>query len=175
MSQSDLSPSDGTRPIADIESCVHRPLMRWGGTTLSIVSVLVLSGCGPQVIRPINTQITSRVQSSDGALEAVYANDIGGGAAVGATEEVFVVKTGTFPKLRERVFSDECVHNLSARWIAPRDIAISYDIASDLPEHSHPYRPSPLTFFSGAYWTFSHPHGVQVHFERNLTAPSAGC
>ncbi len=86
-----------------------------------------------------------------------------------------MVERGGFPKLRERVFSEECVHNLTARWRTPRDLAISYDVAADIHEHSHPYAPSPLSIFSGGYWTFSHPHGVQVHFERNLTAPAGGC
>ena len=86
-----------------------------------------------------------------------------------------MVERGGFPKLRERVFSEECVHNLTTRWSAPRDLAISYDVAADFHEHSHPYGPSPLSIFSSAYWTFSHPHGVQVHFKRNLTAPAGGC
>ena len=149
--------------------------MKWCSTTLSLLATVAVSGCAPQVIRPADTQINSRAKSPGGTLEALYADDIGGGAAVGATEEVFVVERGGFPKLRERVFSEECVHNLTTRWSAPRDLAISYDVAADFHEHSHPYGPSPLSIFSSAYWTFSHPHGVQVHFKRNLTAPAGGC
>jgi hypothetical protein len=108
-------------------------------------------------------------------LEAVYAADIGGGAAVGTVEEVFVAEPGRFPSLRERVFSKECAHNLALRWEAPRTLRVSYDMASDVRDDPGLGKPSPFSVFSSAYWVFGHPHGVSVRFARRITPPSNDC
>jgi len=153
-------------------------LFRYGILVLAVATALMLDGCVPGQPSPSDTQIVTRVRSPGGSLEAVYAEDMGGGAAVGATEEVFVVPPGTFPHLRERIFAEECVHGIALKWQGPRAIEIDYTISSDAHEHSKPYEPSPfspISLLSGGYWTSRDPHGVRVRFVRRLTLADGGC
>jgi hypothetical protein len=137
-----------------------------------VAATLALGSCAPT---QKNTQINTRIKSPDGMLEAIYAEDIGGGPAVGVTEEVFVVQRGAFPHLNERVFSEECVRNISLTWERPRTLRVSYDIGSDTREDSELAKPSLFSIFSSGYWTYSHPHGTQVRLARRRTPPSDGC
>jgi len=140
--------------------------------SLVVASVLGLGGCNPN---PKDTQIIARIRSPDGRLEAIYAADVGGGAAVGTTEEVFVVEPGAFPRLKERVFSEECVHNIVLTWETLRTLRIGYDIGSDIREDTGVAKPSILSVFSSGYWTYGHPHGTQVRLARVLTPPDDSC
>lgn len=141
-----------------------------GMAALVVASALGLGGCNPD---PKDTQIITRIKSPDGKLEAIYAADVRGGAAVGTTEEVFVVEPGAFPRLNERVFSEDCADNIVLRWETPRTLRISYDIGSGIREERLA-KPSILSVFSSGYWTYTHPHGAQVRFARLLTPPR-GC
>jgi hypothetical protein len=137
-----------------------------------IVIIQALCGCEPD---PTDTQINARVRSPDGNLEAIYAEDIGGGAAVGVTEEVFVVTPRAFPHLSERVFSEECAHNIAMTWEAPRTLRVSYDLSAGISEAPSLHKPSVFSIFASSYWTFDHPHEIQVHLTRHPTPPKGGC
>lgn len=141
----------------------------------AMAALIVLGGCVPGSPKPWHTQVNARVRSPDGKWEAIYAEDIGGGAAVGVTEEVFVAQPGTFPHLEERVFSEECARNIVIKWENPRLVTVSYDISADIKEFPTPYTPSISSIFSSGYWTFGHPHGIEVHFDRRLTPAGGGC
>jgi len=147
--------------------------MKWSPSVAAaaLFGVFSLSGCAP---KPGDTQVIARVKSPDGKLEAVYAADLGGGAAVGATEEVFVIQPGIFPQLRERVFSEECAHHLTMAWEAPRTLRVDYDVTPDVRDEPLT-RPSLRTIFSSGYWTFEHPHGVSVRLARHLSPSESGC
>jgi hypothetical protein len=135
---------------------------------------VALGGCGPNGPDPTDTQILARIKSPDGTLEAVLANDVGGGAAVGTLHEVFVTKTGDFPIQTEKVLGKECVRNISIEWEAPRVLKVEYDEGSDIPDESALEHPSTSSMFSSAYWVYSHPHGTDVRLRRHLTPPN-GC
>jgi len=68
--------------------------------------VALLSACDPD---PKTTRIIERIHSPDGTRDAVYAEDMSGGATVGPSEQVYVVTKGGFPRFRDRVFSEERV------------------------------------------------------------------
>jgi hypothetical protein len=87
------------------------------------VSVALLSACNPD---PKSTRVIARVSSPDGTREAVYAEEMGGGATVGPTEQVYVVAKGRSPQLQDRVFSQERVCNLQDRWLDHGAIEIGY-------------------------------------------------
>ena len=144
----------------------------------ALVASLMLGGCVPRQPRPSDTQIVTRIKSPDGTLEAIYAEDVGGGAAVGTTEEVFIVPPGAFPRLKERVFSEECARDIALRWQGSRALVVDYTSASDAREHTRPYGPSPLSLISllsSGYWTFSEPHGAQIRFIRRIAPANGGC
>jgi len=129
-------------------------------------------GCAPD---PKDTQIDTRVLSPDGRLEAIHANDLGGGAATGVVEEVFIVAAGAFPSVNERVLSEECIHDITLTWEGPRSLKVSYHIRADIPEDGQLHQPSLASLFSSAYWTYRHPHDVQVHLVRQVTPAGGGC
>jgi len=137
-----------------------------------VTAVLALGGCGPN---PRDTQILAKILSPDGKLEAIYAVDAGGGAAVGTTEEVFVVQPGAFPRLDERVFSEECAHDISLTWEAPRTLKVSYQMGSDIQDDAEEHKRSFLSVLSSGYWTYPHPHGTQIQFARAVTPAGHGC
>ncbi len=136
----------------------------------ALAGTMALGGCEPD---PSETQINARIKSPDGRLEAVYADNLSGGAAVGATEEVFVVLRGRSPRLHDRVFSKECVHNLQMAWDKVGALHIGYDLSPDIRENPELSKPSILSVLSSAYWTYPHPHGVSVYFSRGSN--SDGC
>jgi hypothetical protein len=138
---------------------------------LLTASGLGMGGCAPD---PGETQINARVRSPDGKLEAIYADDLGGGAATGAIEEVFVVEPGASPSLGERVFSMECAHEIALAWSSPRTLTVSYATGADAKDGPG-LRPSISSALSSAYWIADHPHGVQVRFVHALTEPPKGC
>ena len=141
--------------------------------TMPLLAVsLVLSGCAPD---PNDTQINARIKSPDGKLEAVYAEDIGGGPAVGVSEEVFVVEPGAFPRLNERIFSMECARNIGFTWETPRTLKVTYHIGSDISDNTELNKPSIFSVFSSGYWTYDKPHDVQVRFVRLLDPAGNGC
>lgn len=133
---------------------------------------LALGGCDPV---PNETQIVSRARSPDGKLEAIHALDVGGGAAVGTTEEIFIVNRGNFPRLKERVFSKECAHNLEVRWVSSQQLEVTYRIASDIRDGSEMIRPSLFSILSSGYWTYKRPHDVKVQIRSTLAPAGSGC
>ncbi len=143
-------------------------------TARIIAMALTLGGCA-RAPDPRDTEVNLRVRSPDGKLDAIYAEDVGGGPAVGVTEEIFVAKPGVFPDMKGRVFSEECVHNIALTWETPRRLRISYDIGSDVREDPRLHKPSVFSVFSSAYWTFGNPHGTEIHFIRRLMPPQVGC
>lgn len=88
-----------------------------------VTSAALLSACNPD---PIETRIVARSGSPDGTRDAVYAEDMGGGATVGPSQDVYVVTKGRFPRRQDRVFSQERVCNLRVRWLNNQTIQIGY-------------------------------------------------
>lgn len=88
-----------------------------------IISASLLSACNPD---PTKTRIIARIESPDGTRDAVYAEDMSGGATVGPSDDVYVVAKGRFPRLQDRVFSQERVCNLTVRWLNDEAIQIEY-------------------------------------------------
>ena len=96
---------------------------------ICIVSATLLSACEPD---PRSTRIVSRITSPDGTRDAIYAEDMGGGATVGPSENVYVVAKGDSPRLESRVFSHERVCNLAVRWLNIDAIHIEYSASKPL-------------------------------------------
>jgi hypothetical protein len=141
-------------------------------TIFVLVASLTLCGCDPE---KNDTQVVARIKSPDGKLEAIHAYDIGGGPAVGTSDEIFIVATGTFPRLSERIFSKECVHGMGLSWSSNRKLSVTYHISSDIQDGAKMLRPSIFSLLSSGYWTFEKPHNVHVAFARILEPPGIGC
>jgi hypothetical protein len=129
-----------------------------------LIAMLCLAACRPDANE---TPIVSTAKSPDGRLTAIYATDIGGGAAVGISQEVYVQAHQGPLKFSDRVFSSECVDDLSLAWQSPRDLIIQYRVS--------PANHNSDTAFAGPWWSVEHkpPHGVRVHLVRRVS-PGAG-
>lgn len=92
-----------------------------------LIALFTLCGCNPS---PATTDIHERLRSPDGKIEAIYAEDLSGGPATGVSEDIYVVRAGQFPRLADRVFSNECVHNLKMDWTGNKRLAIRYSVGS---------------------------------------------
>lgn len=90
---------------------------------VSTLSAAALSACDPD---PTGLRIVSRVPSPDGMREAIYAEDMSGGATVGPSEDIYIVAKGRLPRLKNRVFSEERVCHLRVRWLSNHAIGIGY-------------------------------------------------
>ena len=136
---------------------------------LMLASTLLLGGCNPD---SKETQINARLRSPDGKLEAVYAEDLSGGPATGVSEDVYIVPPGRFPRLVDRVFSNECVHDLALRWTTKSDLNLSYSISADI--HEDVRRPS-LIWWAPWLWSPSPAAAVRLHLERMAAPAGSGC
>lgn len=90
-----------------------------------------LSACAPD---PHSTRIITRVASPNGQLEAIYAEDLSGGATVGPSEDVYVVAKGGSPTYRARLFSAERTCNLKVSWRSGEVVEIGYYARRPLPD-----------------------------------------
>jgi hypothetical protein len=91
------------------------------------VALLTASLCGCQP-EPKETQINLKVRSPDGKLTAIYAEDLGGGPATGVYEEIYIVEGNRFPRLEDRVFSNECVYDIHLMWVSPTTLRVNYSV-----------------------------------------------
>lgn len=101
--------------------------------SVCMASAALLSACGAH---SESSRIVSRVASPDGARDAVYEEDIGGGATVAPSEEVYVVAKGGSPRLQDRVFSEEHLCHLKVRWLNNDAIEIGYSARKALADDS---------------------------------------
>lgn len=90
---------------------------------LCLTGAFFLSGCG---LEPDRREVIARTPSPDGEYEAVHARDMGGGATVGPSDEVYVVKRGAPFGFNSRVASLERVCSMDARWLGDDTLAVSY-------------------------------------------------
>lgn len=90
---------------------------------ISLFAAAALTACNPE---PDKTRIVARIEAPDGTRDAVYVEDMSGGATVGPSEDVYVVPKGRFPRLADRVFSQEGICNLKVRWLNNQAIQIAY-------------------------------------------------
>lgn len=90
---------------------------------ICVSGVVALTACNPD---PDKTRIVTRIEAPDGTRDALYAEDMSGGATVGRSEDVYVVLKGRFPRRADRVFSQERVCNLKVRWLNNHAIEIAY-------------------------------------------------
>ena len=100
---------------------------------IGLVSTILLSACSPDREK---TRIVARIGSPDGTRDAVYAEDMSGGATVGPSEDVYVVAKGRFPRLQDRVFGQERVCNLRVRWLNNDAIEIGYSARTARPQRT---------------------------------------
>ncbi|WP_162792408.1 hypothetical protein [Novosphingobium sp. P6W] len=114
-------------------------LRRSGGIAILMILAFPLSGCGPDREQ---TRIIQRTPAPDGQRDAVYAEDMGGGATVGTAANVYVTAPGMFPKLDQRIFRGERVCNLHVRWKSRDEIEIKYFAREQ--EKRYPLSTSPV-------------------------------
>ncbi|GAO38168.1 hypothetical protein SCH01S_09_00150 [Sphingomonas changbaiensis NBRC 104936] len=143
-------------------------MLRRSIPALALVAVC-LGGCQPT---PSETQINKRLRSPSGALTAIYAEDLGGGPATGVSEDVYIVDGDRFPRVADRVFSDECVHNLQLAWEGSASLRIDYDVSQDFHEDTDRHGPNGLPLW---LWGRSPAQAINVHLVRHLTPPGNGC
>jgi hypothetical protein len=126
--------------------------------------MLCLAGCTPDAKE---TPVVAVLKSPDCRLAAIYANYIGGGPAVGTSQEVYIQDHAGPLQFSDRVFSSECVDNLSLAWQGPRDLNINYRVS--------PANHEADMAFAGPWWSLDRrpPHGVRVHLVRRVS-PGAG-
>lgn len=90
---------------------------------LYLTSALLLSDCAPE---PDRLQVLARTASPDGEHEAVHARDMSGGATVGPSDAVYVVKHGVPIGSNNPVASLERVCAMDVRWLGNDTVAFSY-------------------------------------------------
>ena len=90
---------------------------------ISLSAAPLLAACSRD---PNATRIVARTPSPDGSREAIYAEDMGGGATVGPYEEVYVVAKGNAPGLASRILSIERACHLQVRWIDDNTVEVGY-------------------------------------------------
>ena len=132
--------------------------------TLAIACSLLAAGCNPN---HWDTQINARLPSPSGRMEALYSEDFGGGPATGVSEDVHILDTGRFPRLIDRVFTNECVHDVKLRWTDDRNLGIHYEVASDI--HEDTQRATPSVWWAPWLWGSSPSGLVNVHLERLIS------
>ena len=128
-----------------------------------------LTACQPE---PSTTDIHVKLRSPDGRLTAIYSEDLSGGPATGVSEDVYIVDGERFPRVADRVFSNECVHKLRIAWEGPSTIRIEYEVGRDIHEdisRDGPQRTLPWL------WEDSPAKGVRVRLVRHLMPAGNGC
>jgi len=88
-----------------------------------LVGALGLSACHSSLD---DRRIIAKVVSPDGQRDAVHATDVGGGATVGPSDEVYIVERRTSPPLSDQIASLEGVCRLNVRWLSNDLVEISY-------------------------------------------------
>ncbi len=137
---------------------------------LTFVCLVIVGGCDPT---HNTTQINARLPSPDHAIEAVYSEDFGGGPALGVSEDVYAVWPGRFPRLIDRLFTNECVHDVKLRWETARKLEISYSVGADI--HEDTQRAAPSVRRMPWLWGSSPSPQVEVHLNRTLTPATGAC
>jgi len=97
--------------------------VRLQASILYLTSALSLSGCAPASDR---LQVIARKASPDGEREAVHARDMSGGATVGPSDEVYVVRRSVPIRSNNRVVGLERICGMDMRWLANDTLAVSY-------------------------------------------------
>ena len=139
------------------------------GTICWVATMATLVGCNPN---PRETQISARVLSPAKTMEAVSAEDLSGGPATGVSEDVYVVPPGNFPRLVDRVFSNECVRDIHIRWLDRRTLEISYSVPRGI--HEDTSRAPPNNWWAPWLWGASPSRSVRVLLRRAVL-PVNGC
>ena len=104
----------------------------WRAITALFIAFPLTVSCSPD---PNYLHVAQAKPSPDGALRAVYVEDTQGGAAVGTGQDVYVLKISDRFQYSDRVFSNECVQNVSIDWTGPRSLKISFDTGSENMAH----------------------------------------
>jgi hypothetical protein len=99
-------------------------------------------------------------------IEAVYSEDLSGGPATGVSEDVYIVPRGQFPRLVDRVFSNECVDDVKLRWLSDRTLEISYSVPRNI--HEDTSRATPDVWWAPWLWGKSPSGNVRIHLTRTL-------
>ncbi len=128
----------------------------------------------PRGVQPhsIGNANQARLNSPSGKLQAVYAEDLSGGPATGVSEDVYIVEPGHFPRVADRVYSQECVHDLSVAWEASRTLRISYSVSAGM--HVKAERERPATWWAPWLWAPSPAGQVQVQLVQHVV-PGNDC
>ena len=131
---------------------------------------LSLAACNPS---PRHTYIETRVRSPDGTRDAVFADDLSGGPATGTSQEVYITPPTKFPRLIDRVFSNECVHDVHLHWSDPRSLEVSYSVGEDI--HEVASRATPSVWWAPWLWGSSPSPSVSLHLRRTILPAGNGC
>ena len=98
-----------------------------------------LSACGPRLD---SKHIMARVTSPDGKHDAISVRDMSGGATVGPTDELFVVRRGAAHKKSDRVAWVERACHFEARWLDDDLVEVTYFARRDTRDQSVSKSPS---------------------------------
>lgn len=157
------------RTSGALPSRYARPVGKRTSTVMLLVPVM-MSACDPN---PRDTHIDTRLRSPDGKLEAVFAEDLGGGPATGTSMDVYVVTPGRFPRLVDRVFSNECVQNVHLNWLNARTLQVSYTVGADV--HESTVRATPNVWWAPWLWGHSPSSSVALTLRRTILPAGNGC
>ena len=141
--------------------------MKFAQISLVLLASASLGGCQPD---PHETQINAKLKSPDGKLTAIYAEDLGGGPATGVSEDVYIVDGDRFPRLADRVFSNECVQNVRLAWGQASTLRIDYDAGRDVQVDVRRHNWSIFPWL----WGSSPASNIKVNLVRHITN-SGGC
>lgn len=126
-----------------------------------------LGGCQPD---PKETQINAKVRSPDGKLTAIYAEDLSGGPATGVSEDIYIIDGDRFPRIEDRVFSNECMHDIRLAWGTPSTLRIDYAVPRGTHEDTERAGRSLWPWL----WHASPAESVRVEFVRHQLG-QGGC
>jgi hypothetical protein len=80
-----------------------------------------------QAIASSDLAPVASLTSPDGKWRAAYVEDLSGGPMTGTGEDVYIVRQGSRKLFfKDRVFSAECIQDMSIRWIGARTLQIDY-------------------------------------------------
>ena len=92
--------------------------------SLSLCTGMLLGGCSPAANDFV---VHRRLRSPDGKLDAIFAEYVGGGPAVGVDQQVYLVEAGSPIRMEDRIFSGDHISSLMITWHSPRTLQIAYD------------------------------------------------